>query len=191
MILKVKDLYIYTLFFFCLILNSYYCPHKLLKTKHMKKVILTIGIFMFGLLSTFAQTEEKINDAQLQKFAEAYRTVMQANQQMQQKMVTAIEAEGITAQRFNEIYQAQMDPEAEVDASEDEIAKQTAALEKVQSMQAGIQVDMENKIKEKGLTLEQYEKIGAQLKNSSELQKKLQGIMMKNQTGENPMKKEN
>jgi len=155
----------------------------------MKKVILTIGIFMFGLLSTFAQTEEKVNNAQLQKFAEAYQTVQQVNQQIQQEMVTAIEAEGITAQRFNEIYQAQMDPEVEVDATEDEIEKQKAALKKIEGMQAGVQEDMQNKIKEKGLTLEQYEEIGAQLQNSPELQKKLQGILMKNQTGENPMKK--
>jgi hypothetical protein len=46
-------------------------------------------------------------------------------------------------------------------------------------MQSGVQEDMQNKIKEKGLTLEQYEKIGAQLQNSKELQKKLQGILMK------------
>ncbi|AFU69889.1 hypothetical protein P700755_003239 [Psychroflexus torquis ATCC 700755] len=155
----------------------------------MKKVILTIGIFMFALLSTSAQTEEKVSDAQLQKFAEAYQTVQQVNQQIQQEMVTAIEAEGITAKRFNEIYQAEMDPEVEADATEDEMVKQKAALKKIEGMQGGVQEDMQNKIKEKGLTLEQYENIGAQLQNSPELQKKLQGILMKNKTGENPMKK--
>ena len=155
----------------------------------MKKVILTIGIFMFGLLSTSAQTEEKVSDAQLQKFAEAYQTVQQVNQQIQQEMLTAIETEGITAKRFNEIYKAQMDPEVEVDATEDEMAKQKAALKKIEGMQTGVQENMQNKIKEKGLTLEQYEKIGAQLQSNPDLQKKLQGILMKNQTGENPMKK--
>ena len=155
----------------------------------MKKVILTIGIFMFGLLSTFAQTDEKVSDAQLQKFAEAYQTVQQVNQQIQQEMLTAIETEGITAKRFNEIYKAQMDPEVEVDATEDEIANQKAALKKIEGMQTGVQENMQNKIKEKGLTLEQYEKIGAQLQSNPDLQKKLQGILMKNQTGENPMKK--
>jgi 3-isopropylmalate dehydratase small subunit len=155
----------------------------------MKKVILTIGIFMFGLLSTFAQTDEKVSDAQLQKFAEAYQTVQQVNQQIQQEMLTAIETEGITAKRFNEIYKAQMDPEVEVDATEDEMAKQKAALKKIEGMQTGVQENMQNKIKEKGLTLEQYEKIGAQLQSNPDLQKKLQGILMKNQTGENPMKK--
>ncbi len=155
----------------------------------MKKVILTIGIFMFGLLSTSAQTEEKVSDAQLQKFAEAYQTVQQVNQQIQQEMLTAIETEGITAKRFNEIYKAQMDPEVEVDATEDEIANQKAALKKIEGMQTGVQENMQNKIKEKGLTLEQYEKIGAQLQSNPDLQKKLQGILMKNKTGENPMKK--
>jgi len=145
----------------------------------MKKAILTIGIFMFGVLSTFAQTQEKVSDAQLQKFAEAYQTVQQVNQQIQQKMVTAIEAEGITAKRFNEIYQAEMDSEVEADATEDEMVKQKAALKKIEDMQSGVQEDMQNKIKEKGLTLEQYEKIGAQLQNDKELQRKLQGILMK------------
>jgi len=48
---------------------------------------------------------------------------------------------------------------------------------------------MENKVKEKGLTMQQFQKIGAQIQESPELQQKMQAMMMKQQTGKNPMKK--
>lgn len=155
----------------------------------MKKLISTVGLFLFTIFAVTAQTQEKVTDEQLQKFAQAYQTIQQSNQEMQQKMVSAIENEGITAERFNTIYEAKMDPEKEVDASEDEMKKQEAAMEKVQKMQEDSQKVMEDKIKEKGLTMEQFQNIGAQVQQNPELQQKMQAIMMKQQTGNNPMKK--
>lgn len=147
----------------------------------MKNLMLSIGLLMFGFVAT-AQTEASVSDADLQKFADAYQSVMQANQQVQQKMVAAIQEEGMEPERFNEIYEAKMDPEKEVDASEDEMKMHTAAMGKIEEMQGGVQKMMEDKIKEKGLTMEKYEKIGAQLQQSPELQQKMQAMMMKGQS---------
>lgn len=149
----------------------------------MKKAMLSIGIFMFGIFAATAQSDANVSDAELQKFADAYQTVQQENQKMQQKFVAAIEEEGLEAQRFNEIYEAKMDPEKETDASEDEMKKQEAAMSKIEKMQKDLQSKMESKIKEKGLTMEKYEQIGAQLQQSPELQQKLQAMMMEGQQG--------
>lgn len=155
----------------------------------MKKVFLTAGIFLFTVFAATAQTETTVTDAELQKFAEAYQSVQKSNMEIQQKMVVAIEDEGLTPQRFNKIYEAKMDPEKESDASEDEMAKQDAAMVVIQEIQTASQKEMENKVKEKGLTMQQFQKIGAQIQESPELQQKMQAMMMKQQTGKNPMKK--
>lgn len=155
----------------------------------MKKVISTVGIFLFTLFAATAQTEGTVTDAELQKFAQAYQSVQQANQVIQQKMVVAIEEEGLTPERFNELYEAKMDPEKESDATEEESEKIDAAMVVIQEIQTASQEEMENKIKEHGLTMQQFQKIGAQIQQSPELQQKMQAMMMKMQTGKNPMKK--
>lgn len=152
----------------------------------MKKVISTVGIFLFTLFAASAQTEGEVTDAELQKFADAYQEVQMSNQVIQQEMVVAIEKEGLTPQRFNEIYEAKMNPEKEVEATEDEMEKQDAAMVVIQEIQKTSQAKMEEKIKEKGLTFEQFQAIGAQVQQDPELQQKLQAIMMKQQTGETP-----
>lgn len=155
----------------------------------MKKVVSTVGIFLFTIFAATAQTEGQVTDEQLQKFADAYQKVQESNQVIQQEMVVAIENEGLSAERFNEIYEAKMDPEKEVDATEEELEKQDAAMVVIQEIQTASQEKMEEKIKEKGLTMEQFQAIGAQVQQNPELQQKLQAIMMKQQTGDNPMKK--
>ena len=147
----------------------------------MKKLFLSLGLLMFGFAAS-AQTEASVSDADLQKFADAYQSVMQANQEVQGKMVAAIQEEGMEPQRFNEIYEAKMDPEKEVEATEDEMEMHTAAMSKIEAMQQGVQKMMQETIKEKGLTMKKYEEIGAQLQQSPELQQKMQAIMMKSQT---------
>lgn len=153
----------------------------------MKNLFVTASLFFLTLFSATAQTSENVSDADLEKFAQAYQSVQQSNQQIQQKMVAAIEDEGISADRFNAIYEAKMNPEKEVDATDDEMEKQEAAMAKVEAMQQSSQKEMEDKIKEKGLTMQQFQDLGAKIQNSPELQQKMQAIMMKGQTGNQPM----
>lgn len=153
----------------------------------MKNLFVTASLFFLTLFSATAQTSENVSDADLEKFAQAYQSVQQSNQQIQQKMVAAIEDEGISADRFNAIYEAKMNPEKEVDATDDEMEKQEAAMAKVEAMQQSFQKEMEDKIKEKGLTMQQFQDLGAKIQNSPELQQKMQAIMMKGQTGNQPM----
>ncbi|WP_127845086.1 DUF4168 domain-containing protein [Psychroflexus aestuariivivens] len=149
----------------------------------MKKSILTAGIFLIGIFSTLAQTEAKVSDAELEKFANAYLVLQQENQKIQQEMVSAIEEEGLTATRFNEIYQAKNNPNSEPDLTEKEAMQHKAAMEQIEKIQANNQAKMEKKIKEEGMTIERYQEIGAKLQQSPELQQKLQAMMMKKQGG--------
>jgi hypothetical protein len=153
----------------------------------MKNLFVTASLFFLTLFSATAQTSENVSDADLEKFAQAYQSVQQSNQQIQQKMVAAIEDEGISADRFNAIYEAKMNPEKEVDATDDEMEKQEAAMAKVEAMQQSFQKEMEDKIKEKGFTMQQFQDLATKIQNSPELRQKMQAIMMKGQTGNQPM----
>ena len=150
----------------------------------MKKVISTVSIFLFTVFAAIAQTDAEVTDAQLKKFADAYQSVQMANQEIQQKMVVAIEKEGLTPERFNELYEANMDPEKEVEATDKEKVKQEAAMAAIQGIQESSQAQMEEKIKEKGLTMEQFQGIGAMVQQDPELQQKLQAIMMEQQSNQ-------
>ncbi len=150
----------------------------------MKKVISTVSIFLFAVFAAIAQTDAEVTDAQLKKFADAYQSVQMANQEIQQKMVVAIEKEGLTPERFNELYEANMDPEKEVEATDKEKVKQEAAMAAIQGIQESSQAQMEEKIKEKGLTMEQFQGIGAMVQQDPELQQKLQAIMMEQQSNQ-------
>ena len=108
----------------------------------MKKVISTIGIFLFTAFAVTAQTEEKVTDAQLKKFADAYMSVQKSNQAIQQEMVSAIENEGLSPERFNEIYEANMDPEKDAKATDEEMEQQKAAMTKIQEIQQSSQEKM-------------------------------------------------
>jgi multidrug resistance efflux pump len=153
----------------------------------MKNLFVTASLFFLTLFSATAQTSENVSDADLEEFAQAYQSVQQSNQQIQQKMVAAIEDEGISADRFNAIYEAKMNPEKEVDATDDEMEKQEAAMAKVEAMQQSFQKEMEDKIKEKGFTMQQFQDLATKIQNSPELRQKMQAIMMKGQTGNQPM----
>ncbi|MCF8713672.1 DUF4168 domain-containing protein [Joostella atrarenae] len=160
----------------------------MLVLKRLKIVFLFVALL--GSVSAFAQVPapapapaENISDAELQQFAEAYMGIQMKNQEAQQAMTTTIKDHGIALDRFNEIQQASMDPNKEVDASEDELAKHKAAIADLEKLQPKFQSQMETVITDTGLSIERYQAVASSVQASKELQQKLQGIMVKMQQG--------
>jgi hypothetical protein len=92
-------------------------------------------------------------------------------------MVQIVEDEGIEVQRFNEIMNAQQDPNQEVDASEDELIKFASANREIEEIQTRAQREMMEKIAESGLSVDRYQEIMVAVRNDSALQQKLQSSM--------------
>lgn len=150
----------------------------MLKLNHMKNFILALTLLFSA--ATFAQTE--VSDADLNKFADAYKAVQMENQEVQQEMVEMIQDEGLELDRFQTIQQASVNPEAKVDASEKEMTSYKKVMAEIEKMQPKLQEDMAKLIADNGLTLDRYQEIGAALQSDQALQQKLQAIMMKQQT---------
>ena len=101
-----------------------------------KKNIITLALTgaLVGGLSTAAkaqqlpavataQAQTTISTAELTKFADAFQEVQVENQAAQQEMMGIIKTEGLDVQRFTEIQKAQMNPETEVEATDEELKK--------------------------------------------------------------------
>ena len=142
----------------------------------MKKslIIAFLAIFSTGLQ---AQSEQKISDEQLEKFVEISQKVQGESMKSQQKMAKLIEDEGLTPQRFNQIYKDQQNPNKESDASEKEQKQFETAMGKIQSMNKQSQKDMEALIKKEGMEVETYMNINQKLQQDKDLQQRFRQIM--------------
>ncbi len=141
----------------------------MLKTVASLILCFTTSIFM-------AQNQE-ISDKELKKFADAYQEVQMANQNSQQEMIKAVEDSDLTVEKFNEINQAEQNPNKEVDASADDLKKYESAMQSVEAIQAQVQKTVESKIKEIGLSMERFQQISTLVQTDEELQQRLTALM--------------
>jgi hypothetical protein len=140
------------------------------------KTMITL-LFACLVTSLSIAQEQKITKGELNKFAEAYQEVRLANQTSQQKMMKAVTEEDLTVERFNIINQAEQNPNKEVDATDDELKNYQAAMESVEKIQKDIEMQLQTKIKEAGLTLERFQQIANQMKTDKALQQRLAILM--------------
>lgn len=123
------------------------------------------------------QPVTEVSDDEMEQFALAFVEIQNIEQKVQPEMVQAVEEEGIEVQRFNEIMNAQQDPNQELNASEDELKKFAAANREIEEIQSRAQREMMGKISEAGLTVERYQEIMVAVRNNPELQLKLQNSL--------------
>ncbi|PKD20881.1 hypothetical protein APR41_12650 [Salegentibacter salinarum] len=156
--------------------------------KSKKIAGLLFAFALLGSASVFAQTQQlpqqqqqavevDVSDEELSKFADAYQKIRMVNQQAQQEMAKKVEDSGFDIQRFNEIHQASLDPNTEVDATEEEMTKHKEVVTEIEGMQGEFQKEMESAISEEGLDVARYEKIAMALQTDTELQQRLQQLM--------------
>ena len=156
----------------------------------MIKVNKLVGLVMFfvmlGSTAVFAQQlpqpqqqqqATEVTDAELTKFVAALQGIQMVSQQAQQEMIQVVQEEGMEIPRFNEIHQATIDPEVEVEATEEEKIAHKNIISELETMQAGVQQKMEKLITDQGLSLERYEQIAMSLQNDTQLQQRIQQMI--------------
>lgn len=146
-----------------------------------------LAVTMLGGTAVIAQTPQlpqqqqqqkvEVTDAELNKFAEAFQGIRVIGQQSQQEMMQVVEEKGMNVERFNEIHQATLNPQVEVEATTEEKTQHKNIISELEGMQASIQKQMEKVITDTGLTLERYEQIAMGLQSDSELQQRLQKVL--------------
>ncbi len=126
----------------------------------------------------------EVSDAELKKFANAAQQVQMLSQQSQQQMVSAVQEEGLDIERFNEIHQAQQNPQQKSNATDAEMKKFTAAMNQIQTIQNNTISKIQQKISDNGLTENRYQQISQAMQTDTSLQQRLQAIFQQEQQGQ-------
>ncbi len=148
----------------------------------LKKLFPIVVLFFVSVTGIFAQLPQQpdqsaeVSDAELEQFASAYTRVQSIDQQLQHKMVSAIQKEGLEIQKFNEILNAQQDPNQEADATEEELEKFAVVSKTIEQIQSQGQEDMQKVIIDNKLTLSRYQEIMLAVQSDPALQQKLQKL---------------
>lgn len=151
----------------------------------MKKCLLVAFVAVFA-TGVQAQTEQKISDEQLEKFVKVSQKVQGESMKQQQEMMKMIQDEGLSPERFNQMYKAKQNPNKEVDATSKEKEQYSAAMGKINKMNKQSQKDMEALIKKEGMKVETYMMINQKLQQDKALQKRFRQIMSAQQPQKQP-----
>jgi hypothetical protein len=102
---------------------------------------------------------EDFSDEELKSFVTANEKVMAIQMEGEQKMIKAIENEGLTLDRFNQILEQQRDPQPGAETSPEELASFNNAAQQILQENARIEKEMATSIQELGLDVETYKQI--------------------------------
>lgn len=153
----------------------------------MKKSISMAAFLLLGASTLMAQIPQQqpqqqqpsadFSDEQLEQFAVAFQEVQEMNSGVQDEMMGAIEEEGLDVERFNKIQQAQQNPEAKKDISEEEMKKFENCMQAIQKVQMQAQKKMESAVQESGLDMNTFQQIMRAMQENPEIQQKVQKKM--------------
>ena len=99
------------------------------------------------------------SDDELKSFVKANEKVMAIQMEGEQKMIKAIEDEGLSLDRFNQILEQQRDPQRGTETSQEELKSFNNAAQVILEENARIEKQMSSSIEEEGIDIETYKQI--------------------------------
>lgn len=102
---------------------------------------------------------EDFSDDELKSFVKANEKVMAIQTEAEQKMIKAIEDEGLTLDRFNAILEEQRDPQRGTETSADELKSFNNAAQVILDENARVEQRMVSTIEQEGIDVETYKQI--------------------------------
>lgn len=118
---------------------------------------------------------EEVSAAEVENFASAYRTVFQIQQDAEAAMAAAVEAQGLTLERFGEIADSRQEGST-VDVStisETETASFSAAVDQIMTIRQQAEVDMQTAIEAEGLSVEDFNQILSEAEQNPNLRQRI------------------
>ncbi len=147
------------------------------------KTTFILSFFLFAGLGLMAQmppqqpqqeVKTDYSDKELKSFAKAVTSVMTIQEEGQMQMMTAIEKNNITVDRFNEMLtQGQQQGPENIDATEEEMLAFNNSMNEVQTLQMQMQEQMMEAITEEELQVDQYQNIMQAYEVSPEIKEKV------------------
>ena len=105
------------------------------------------------------EMREDFSDNELKSFVKANEKVTVIQMEAEQKMIKAIEDEGLSIERFNEILEQQRDPSRVGEPSVEELQSFNQAAQAILEENAKIEKQMTTSIEEEGIDIETYKQI--------------------------------
>lgn len=119
-----------------------------------------------------------ITDAEIGQFLDAVEAVQAVSQQAQQQMMQAVEAEGMTLERFSEIQQKLQNPDADLSPiTTDEEGQLDRIDAKMRQMEPELERQSVAAIRETGMTPLRYQELSLGIQQDPELTQKAQSMM--------------
>lgn len=122
-----------------------------------------------------------VSSEDLQKFASAVKQIQTIQQSYQGKMAQAVEAEGLTQQRYMEIQQAQANPSAQPSSeiSSEDKQKYEQANNKVAELEQQAETEMKQAVQSQGLDIQRFNEIFAAIQQDPSLQQQVREMIQK------------
>ncbi len=121
-------------------------------------------------------SQAEISQEELQQFAKAIKQLQAIQQESEQKVVKAIQGEGLSQERFREISQVQQNPETQLttEVTEEEMQSFKKAVARVTELLQAAQSKMEQAVRAEGLEIQRFNQIATAVKQTPALQQELQ-----------------
>ena len=163
-------------FYFFFINQNQIIMFKMKKLTSLFLTLLVSSTFVFAQTPQVPQDTE-VSDKEIKTFASAFQQVQALDQKAQQDMVKAVQDEGLSVERYNEMLQSEEDPTKDAKPTDEEKSQFENINQKIGAIQQKAQQSMQNKIQDEGLTVKRYQEIAFAIQNSPALQEKLQQHM--------------
>ncbi|MCH8546510.1 MAG: DUF4168 domain-containing protein [Cryomorphaceae bacterium] len=127
-----------------------------------------------------------VSEEELTAFVGIVQKLQPLGMEAQQKMLSAVQDEGLEPQRFSEIMSAQQMPEgeSEVEISPAEMDKYEKAQDAVDKIQDDVQAQMNEIIEDNGMTTNRYEEIMMVVQQDQALMQRVQEMMQPDMDGQ-------
>ncbi len=151
--------------------------------KKFKSFVLALSLIIGT--SAFVQAQDNasnidVKDSELEEFANVYQQLMQRNQEIQQELIGMIEDEGLSIEKYQELREADLNPEAKTEeTSQADLEKKEKIDGKIKELEPKIQKEQTELIEKSTLGSDRYNEIAMALQSDQSLQQKVQEILIK------------
>ena len=123
--------------------------------------------------------QAQIESNELQQFANAIKQLRVIQQESITQMTQVVQREGLSEQRFMEIYQSKRNPSAQPTGkiTQEEQQKFEQASTKIREIQQSAQPKMEQAVAKAGLNVQRFNQISAAVRQDPALQQKVQQMI--------------
>ena len=128
---------------------------------------------------TSPTAQEKVSPEELKKFASATKQLLAIVNDTESQMVQAVEKQGLSQTRFNEIYQSKQNPNAKpaTQITSKEEASYKQAVTQLTQLQKDAQTKMDQVVQAQGLPMERFNQIFAAVQKDPQLKQEVRKMI--------------